>query len=322
MSRALSQHRKSLTNIGQILLFVALCISLVSCFTGIESTKTITLSREDKKLAAPTEEEKFFSGIESLPLGSWPEGKEFLVTDDKALLMLGVQPLPGNIAPSSIAGETIKFELVEPRMSAAGNLNAVVVFTDGNSNYFYNTGKEYDQSLSSVTSDAIPMLIDLSMVEAARNRLVGKKLWTRSPLWYDSQGERVDGKRYVEVTIEDVLPGNMVFPLKLKIKSNTGDEAYMLMNFGNSGLESRSFHNLFSLSDIRKQYPHVQPETWDLISEGKVKAGMTKEECKLSIGNPKDINSGHDYSQTLDIWTYEDGTVLWFEDGLLTRFRR
>jgi hypothetical protein len=48
---------------------------------------------------------------------------------------------------------------------------------------------------------------------------------------------------------------------------------------------------------------------------------MTKEECRLSLGNPAEVDTGHDYSQTLDLWKYNDGTTLWFEDGILTRIR-
>ena len=79
---------------------------------------------------------------------------------------------------------------------------------------------------------------------------------------------------------------------------------------------------LFLLADPKGKYPHISNENWALIQQGKVGTGMTKEECKLSIGNPDDLQSGHSRSQTMDIWQYNDGTFLMFEDGLLTRFRQ
>ena len=49
--------------------------------------------------------------------------------------------------------------------------------------------------------------------------------------------------------------------------------------------------------------------------------GMTKEECKLSLGNPTDVNSGHDWNSTIDFWQYPNGSYLRFQDGLLVSFR-
>jgi len=40
------------------------------------------------------------------------------------------------------------------------------------------------------------------------------------------------------------------------------------------------------------------------------------------LGNPTEVDSGHYYTQTLDLWHYTDGKVLWFEDGTLSKFRR
>lgn len=293
-----------------------------SCFTGIEGTKKITLNREDKKMSQPTEEENYISGIKPAPLLEWEPGRIFIASDNKALLIFDTQQ---NLFPSdtiSIKGKFFEFVGVESKMNAAGILTVALLFTDGARTLAYDTNKEFDQAMNTFMSNDVPMMIDSKMVEQARDKLVGKKFWTKSPLWYDEKGERIDGKKYIEVMVTEVESGTIVFPLKLKIQDNDGTEAYMFMNFGSEGNESRAFQNLFSLTDIKVHYPTIQPETWQLISEGKVRIGMTKEECKLSLGNPSDVNSGHDYSQTLDIWQYDNGVVLWFEDGRLARLRQ
>ncbi|MDE6443494.1 MAG: hypothetical protein K2K64_03600, partial [Muribaculaceae bacterium] len=141
-------------------------------------------------------------------------------------------------------------------------------------------------------------------------------------LWYDMDGNRLAGRKFVPVTVRQVLPGSMVFPIKAVFEDEEGDKAYVLLNFGNSGTDSRSFSHIFSLDDIRKKFPGITDEVWSLICREKIKAGMTKDECRLSLGNPTEVSAGHDYSQTLDLWHYPDGTVLWFEDGLLSRFRK
>lgn len=311
--------------IPKIFFLVLVCLSslfLPSCFTGIESTKKISLSREDKKLTNPTPEELFMAQLKAEPLKEWANGKRFIASDDKALLAIvpqsGIIPIP----PDSIKGKILEFAGVEPKMNASGNLNVALLFSDGIYTYSYDTGKEFDYAMENLFSDQIPMLIDEDMVTQARRLLVGNKFFTRSSLWYDDKGNRIDGQKFVEVTVTDVQPGNLVFPLNLAIRTKDGNSAHMFMNFGNAGNESRGFNNLFSLSDIKKHYPHINAETWDFISNEKVKEGMTKEECRLALGNPSDASSGHDYSQTLDIWSYENGKVLWFEDGRLVKIRQ
>lgn len=312
----LREHRWTL------LLIALLSFSLSSCFTGIESTKKINLSREDKKNLHPSKEESFMYNLQPIPLKEWQNGKNFIVSDNRALMVIipeeGILPY----APDSIKGKTFKFVGVEPKINAAGNLTVAIRFSDDTYIYYYDTGKEFDKAMEEVKSDQIPMLIDQDMIDQARDILANQQVWSRSNLWYDSDGNRIDGKKYVELTIIDVTPGNMVFPLKLELKTEDGHTVYVYMNFGNADNESRAFHNLFSLTDIRKHYPSIEKETWEYISEGKVKEGMTKDEVRLALGNPNDLNSGHDYSQTLDIWSYENGRVLWFEDGRLVRIRQ
>ena len=261
--------------------------------------------------------------VKSIPLKEWEIGKRFVVSDNKALLVI-VPQSSGlfTVPPDSIKGEILLYQGIESKINAAGELVANLIFTDRAYIYTYDSARETDYAWENLLSDQVPMLIDEEMVTQARNLLRGKKVWSRTNLWYDEEGRRIEGRKYVEVEITDVTPGDMVFPLKLKIKDEDNNTAFLYMNFGSSDTESRAFHNLFSLSDIRKHYHSIEPETWDLISRAKIKEGMTKEEVRLSIGTPNDINSGHDYSQTLDIWTYDNGRVLWFEDGKLVRIRQ
>ena len=316
-------HKKLLGWSGiKIMPCLFLCVFLSSCFTGIESTKRINLSREDRKNLNPTPEERFMAQVDAYPLKEWETGKRFIVSDNKALLVIVPQSGLVPYAPDSIEGEILKFTGVESKINAAGNLTVALLFTDGTYNYSYDTGKEFDVAMEELKSDQIPMLIDEEMVSRVRQLLLDQKFWSRSNLWYDINGNRIDGRKYVLVTIRDVKPGNMIFPLQIEIETEDKERAWLYMNYGSADNESRSFHNLFSMTDIRKHYPNIEPETWDYISRGKVKEGMTKDEVRLSLGNPSDLNSGHDYSQTLDIWSYDNGRVLWFEDGRLVKIRQ
>lgn len=279
------------------------------------------MSREDKRKANPTPEERFFSGIQGVPLKDWEKGREFIAADDKALLIFdGIQP---EFFPDSVKfkGKILKYDGLQHKMSPAGVLTASIIFSDDFMPYVYDTGKPSDTAPETLFSNEIPMLIDRQLIEEAANLLKGKQLWTRSNLWYDENEQRIDGKKYVEVVVENVDAGNLAFPLKLTLRTLDNEVFNMFMNLGNSDTESRAFHNLFSISDIKKHYPDISPEFWDLICNGKVSIGMTKQECRLALGNPIETSSGHDYSQTLDIWSYDNGKVLWFEDGKLVRFK-
>lgn len=301
---------------------IIICASLLtSCFTGVEGTKKIKLSRIDRKTLAPTDEEQFFIGVNGIPLAEWKKGKIFIAADDKTILIFDQQGLPADPLSLKFGGKQIVFEGIDQRLGADGLMYVHIIFSNDGNYYSYNTGKTPEDA-QNLTSEQIPMLIDNDMVDETRALLVGKRFWIKSPLWYDGSGNRINGFKYVPVTITDVEPASAAFPLRLRFTNDDGKYAWVFMNFGNSGIESRSFPSLFSLTDIRDKYPTIQDDVWDMICRGKVKTGMTKEECKLSIGNPDDVNAGHDYSQTIDLWQYSDGTALWFEDGILTRFRR
>jgi hypothetical protein len=58
-------------------------------------------------------------------------------------------------------------------------------------------------------------------------------------------------------------------------------------------------------------------ENFDKILQGKVKIGMTKEMCKLSWGEPKDINETITSGKKSEQWVYSDN-YLYFDNGILT----
>lgn len=293
-------------------------ISAVQCSTGIENTKPITMSRNDRKNLEPSPEEKIMESLKALPLQQWEKGKKFLVSDNRASLVF--DPIY-NHQDTALGGKTIFFDGIGSKMTPGGSEEAVIRFTDGKDTYTYSTGKKLNSIVSSFTSMDVPMLIDLNLVDQAADMLQGMKVWTRNQLWYDPNGETMRGRKFVPVTIEKVSPGTMVFPLRLDIIDENGKPAMLYMNIGTSGIESRTFKNLFYLSDPKLRYPDILPSTWEAIQNGRLVKGMTKEECKLSVGNPADVNSGHDWNSTLDIWQYPNGTYLQFQDGVLVGFR-
>lgn len=306
---------------GRAALFFAslpLMLMLAGCFTGIESTKKINITREDRKLLTLTEEDTFLNKIHGQPLAEWNTGKQFIVSDGRISLLFDRSGgYHEHSDTSGMTGRHLAFKGISHRRLPDASEETVLLLSDEKNEFRLPTGKSPLESRYGVQSSDIPMLIDLDMVKDADRLLTGRKLWIRTALWYDIDGNRMAGRKFIPVTVERVEPGTMVFPLRLTLSDESGLTFIQYMNIGNGSNESRSFAKLFRLSDPRTSYPAISDENWALIQKGKIRLGMTKEECRLSLGNPTSTDSGHDYSSTIDIWKYEDGTFLRFQDGLL-----
>lgn len=302
-----------------IIIFSLAALLFPGCNTGIERTKTITMTKDDLRSMAPTPEEQLMAKLNIPVLRDWHKEKQFLVTDNRAAYIFDSEN--GKSSSDSLRGKILKFSKTLDRITPGGEQETVIEFTDGRSYYYYSTGKRPEEAQTSISSLDIPLLLDLDVVASADSLLRTKEVWTKTQLCYDDEGNRLSGYKFVPVTIMGVTPGDMVFPFKVKVLTGDGKHVYFLMNMKNNGMESRTFPTLFSLSDPKLQHPNITPEVWKHIQAGAVKTGMTKDECKLSLGNPSDVDTGHDWNQTVDIWYYSDGRWLRFSDGVLVAFR-
>lgn len=303
-------------SVGAILLMLPLFL-LSSCFTGVESTKKITLSKKDLAYIASTEEENYLNDIKIPNISQWVKGKKFEVADDKINIIL-------EHAPEAVlkAGDIIDFVDIEERLSADGN-KALAISFEKNGNIFKYPVEKIDRTdLDKLTSGDLPLLIELDIVDQIKTKLQGKTLWTRNNLWYDRNLNVFKGNKFVPVRITDVYPGNSFFPIKIEFEDPQSRVSYLLMNITYNTKETRPFAKLFLLNDPRKDYKSITDENWDAIQKGLIKMGMTKEEVRLSLGNPADTYSGHDYSKTMDMWYYPEGTFVRFIDDLVVDFRK
>ena len=70
----------------------------------------------------------------------------------------------------------------------------------------------------------------------------------------------------------------------------------------------------------RKKHPDWPEEIWDLIKKGKIRLGMTKEQVRLSWGQPNDINRSVGPWGIHEQWVY-GSQYLYFENGILTSWQ-
>ncbi|MDE6756554.1 MAG: hypothetical protein K2J66_05365, partial [Muribaculaceae bacterium] len=146
----------------------ACCLSLTSCFTGIESTPRITVKEVERNVASANPEAEMAARLYPEAATSWKQGRRFLATDPKISLIFEKEPAvkPGEIlvfdrlsAERSITGDTISV-LTFHREAEAGTqetLRYKVGVAPGSLSEFF----------------TLPMSVDLATVENARRLLTG-----------------------------------------------------------------------------------------------------------------------------------------------------
>ena len=297
-------------------LVALLLLMMSSCFTGVESTKKIT-DKDVKKVVEVLTQEEVEANTLAIPTDSfacWNRGKQFYVCDNNARLIFAPSAAY-NADTLNMKGKILAYDGYHLG-SVLDNRNTVnIEFTDGKNKYVYSTDKTIGEIKSGYT---IPFLIDMDVVRFVASKLEQRTCYIKTPIWYDLNEEMTAGRKFVGVRIDSVLPGNKVFPLKVMFTDIEARRKAMLwMTAGGTVLKNRSFDALFSLTDLRKRFPDIESDVWQCIVAGKVKTGMTKDEVRLSLGNPSSINQRPTYEGVREYWYYPDGRYLYFEDGLL-----
>ena len=301
----------------------ALAMLVAACGTGIEVTEHVTdkdvrrvIDQKNSRVAVASID----AYVDSVP--AWKQGKRFWVADNQAKLLLTVTQ-DCDIDTLALAGHQLVYKGYNTGGLYDNRLTVNLLFDDeatGNS-FVYRTDKTIDEFRRAFS---IPMLIDMDMVHHVASQIVGKDYFIRTPIWYDRDKEQmIDGRHFIKVRIDSVLPGNSVMPLRVLFTAvDKGDRAMVWMSANAVATYGRDFDALFVASDPRQAHPDISNENWQRITCGQVVEGMTKEECKLSLGTPKHINELPDQSGLKEYWYYDGGSYLFFVDGLLSRFRR
>jgi len=262
-------------------------------------------------------EDTFLAHIVDEPLGDWKPGKRFYVTDDKIRLIFGASAS----VRDSLGGSVLRFKEVREAPSITGTSVTDLVFSSPEGRDFVYRISRPLKSVKEQKSLSIPFTIQESLVDSVRTRMQGRRLYVLTRTWRDDNDNSVGGRQFVAVSVDSVTPGNDIYPVKVSFTDDEGKSARIFLHPGPRGHTPRSFPALFSFSDPRLRYPSVSDETWQRIINGKVAPEMTREECRLAIGAPKEIDRGTSNSYLREIWLYDNGIYLVFMDGLLKTFR-
>ncbi len=299
-----------------------LCVLFSACGTGIEVTEHVT----DKDVQRVLDKGIGHEAVVTLEayrdsLAAWERGKRFWVADDQVKELLAYA--------SGYDKDTLHLAgrvLIYQGWSESGPFDSRRLYLDledskTGDTYHYHAGKFEEARRPGFT---FPMLIDLDMVSHVSRQLMGKEFYIRTSIWYDRLSEQMlDGRHFIKVRIDSVLPGNAVLPLRVLFTTvDTRDKAMVWMNDNSSTMLGRDFDALFSVANPRESYPTITDANWERITRGQVVEGMTKEECRLALGSPKRINENPDQGGMREYWYYDGGSYLYFVDGLLNQFRR
>ena len=302
-----------------VLFVLCIATSLTGCFTGVESTPKISDSEVRRQASNVTVEETFLQPIvdslNNLPLNP---GLSLLVADSKIHIILE----PAAIANEIQAGDTLRLVGIEPASTLDARRVADVKLTDKLGRVFsYRTTVAPEHIIK--TSDLhIPFCIALDPVETIRQQLIGRQMYVTTQSHYDLSDNLYTGRRFVAVEIIAVEPGNAYYPLRLTLRDDRDKVFRLYLSVDESSTMPRKFSSQLSLTNPRLNYPTISDNVWNNIVEGKVANGMTREECRLALGAPDNVDRQAGYSSVREIWTYRNGRYLVFIDGLLDTFRQ
>lgn len=255
-------------------------------------------------------------------LNEWESGKEFVCVVDELPTLL--EPRIGIKEDySDFKGTRLRYKGLEESQTWTGTESFVVYEDNNGSEFIYRIKKPVAEILSSNFLPLLPELVSTEYIALADSLLKGETLYIKTSNWYSINETEIRGRRLIPVTIEEVIAGNKIFPLAIKFKTNNGEEAivYTTMSASQYMSQYSTFDKLFTFTNPRDKYSQINDEVWQLITLSKVKEGMTKNECQISLGLPDEVSQIPEYSGLRERWIYRTGTYLEFKDGLLVKFR-
>lgn len=168
----------------------------------------------------------------------------------------------------------------------------------------------------------------LGTIESLKNKYLGMTVYPKKMLpakrivsFEDKQTEsRVHLPRYTVLQIKEIKlspPGSLA-TLSLTDRDGAIYELETDLKYDVIVKNDNYIEDFFGLEDIHKKYPGITESRWQIISRGDLEAGMSTVECRLSIGDPIEIELKKD--NRFETWFY-NGKTLEFENGTLQRYK-
>jgi len=283
--------------------------------TNLSETKTVVKSKDEKFI-----EENF----PFIQMSNWTGGMKFMIFPDEDnspnnyLFDIHEYKSVYKVRASEYYNKIFTVENIEERIvdCPRGNCTRTyVIFNCDSKKFEYEyIGDRKEMSNSDVFTN-IHDLVYLDEIDNARKLLIGKTFYVISRLNTGFQHNN-----YIPIIIKNVGIGTIND--HVKIIYETTDKKQFEVNTTLSGTNTSPifdrFQNIFSLENPKNKYPKINAEIWSIIQKGKVRSGMTKQECRLSWGEPESINKTSGKWGVHEQWVYSTSSYLYFENGKLT----
>lgn len=303
---------------------------LTGCYTA---THTNPIGHDEVKKEgayAPSAERQLMEAVAPQPPASWQPGKLWSITDDRLKVLLNTV---SGIMPETLVSSWMAFDSMTTGSNILGNEYTDIIFslstpgrhdTTGPVKVSYRVDTPID-SLMKRTSLPIPFTIESSIVNEADSLLRGRRLYVMTSTWLDDNGNYIKRRRFLPVIISAVSAGTPQAPLLVafNLEEDSAVKGKLMLTLPSrpDADGPRDFAAMFSLTNPRDAHKSIYPDIWDLITRGQVAEGMTRDECRLSLGIPMEIKRQEMYGYTRETWLYEAGAYLVFEDGILKTSR-
>ncbi len=198
-------------------------------------------------------------------------------------------------------------------------------FSNNGKSFSYSTNKNLEQFADSTYNPLIGGLYRLQELKDAQETLKGEKLYILTDQYKSLSGKlSSSNKKFVEVEIKDLKTDSIEQPVEVIFADDKGELYSISTRFSNTlQAESKNkFSDIFSKVNPRDKHKDIKSDVWEVIQNGQLKEGMTKDDVVLSIGRPNNIDKAPTYTGWREQWQYNNGTVITFHDGRIIAFRK
>lgn len=173
-------------------------------------------------------------------------------------------------------------------------------------------------------------LVPLRDIDSARVNWVGRSYYyCDDELATDPTGnyeiEFIHVRQYRPMHVLDVVVSHGITanttPARLIVRTEDGTEGFVDVAVSGTNVSGRirefgHFDHYFMEVDPRTIYKWPD-EIWTIIEDHKVAIGMTKEQVKMSWGEPATINKTLNASGRSEQWVYNSGSYVYLDNGVV-----
>lgn len=179
-------------------------------------------------------------------------------------------------------------------------------------------GANFDKSFSNVFSFTDR---ELRTNEDIKKKYVGQTIYPKETIEAVDHGRGVQVLlRYTPLVVKDIELTGSGTEATLKLSDRKGGSYTILvdMKYDIFIRNENYINDMFGYGDLRSKYPYISEENWNLLGNGEVKIGMTRDECRLSLGPAIQIVKNP--NSRYETWYYR-GRVLEFEGNNLLHIK-